>query len=143
MNIYDIINRAESLRKETSIGAISPERAGSIMSDTLKYLNDFQLSSANLGLDKVYASVAAMNADESPVSDLTGKPMKAGQLAVIVPADDTAPDAGKVYRFDDPGWTFVTKLGNSIYPSENIDCGRADSVYGGAKYIDCGGASEE
>ncbi len=143
MNIYDIINRAESLRSETSIGAISPERAGSIMSDTLKYLNDFQIQSGSLGLDKIYESVSAMNADDEPASDITDKPLKSGQLAVIVPADDTSPDAGKVYRFDNPGWTFVTKIGNSIYPSENIDCGRADSVYGGAKYVDCGGASEE
>ena len=143
MNIFDIINRAESLRSETSIGAISPERVGGIMSDTLKYLNDFQIQSGSLGLDKVYESVSAMNADDEPISDITGKSLKSGQLAVIVPTDDTSPDAGKVYRFDSPGWTFVTKVGNSIYPSENIDCGRADSVYGGAKYIDCGGASEE
>lgn len=143
MNIYDIINRAESLRKETALNAISPERAGGIMSDTLKYLNDFQIQTGSMGLDKVYGSTVAMNADDSPVSDLTGRPLKAGQLAVIVPADDTSPDAGKVYRFDDPGWTYVTKVGNSIYPSENIDCGRADSVYGGSKYIDCGKASEE
>lgn len=114
MNIYEIINRAESLRKETALNAISPERAGSIMSDTLKYLNDFQIQSSSIGLDKVYTSSASMTADEEPASDLTGQPLKAGQLCVIVSEDSTGTEDGDVYRYDgEPGsWTKVGKIGN-------------------------------
>lgn len=112
MNINDIIARSESLRKETALNAIDPERVGSIMSDTLKWLNEFQLTSNSLGLDKIYSSVDEMNSDAAPVSDLTGKPLKAGQLAVIVASGEEDEDNGKVYRFDNPGWTYVSIIGN-------------------------------
>ena len=114
MNIYDIIGRAESLRKETALNAISPERAGGIMSDTLKYLNEFQIQSSSIGLDKIYTSITAMNADDNPASDLTGQPMKAGQLAVIVSEDSSSSDTGKVYRFNGTAgsWSFIARIGN-------------------------------
>ena len=95
--LNEIIARAEALRKESYVNSIDPERVGSIMSDTLKYLNEFQLQSGSMGLDKIYASVSAMNADTSPMSDLTGKPLKAGQLAVIVASGDEDEDNGKVW----------------------------------------------
>ena len=89
------------------------------MTDTLKYLNDFQLSSGSLGLDKTYTSISAMNADTEPVSDITGKPLKAGQLAVIVPTAESDPDAGKVYRYNSPGdWTYIQTIGNIIADKE-------------------------
>ena len=75
--LNEIIARAEALRKESYVNSIDPERVGSIMSDTLKYLNEFQLQSGSMGLDKIYASVSAMNSDNAPVSDLTGKPRQA------------------------------------------------------------------
>ena len=108
--LNEIIARAEALRKESSVNSIDPERVGSIMSDTLKYLNEFQLQSGSMGLDKIYASVSAMNADTSPVSDLSGKPLKAGQLAVVVTSDPGSADNGKVYRFDKPGWTYISTV---------------------------------
>ena len=110
--LNEIIARAEALRKESYVNSIDPERVGSIMSDTLKYLNEFQLQSGSMGLDKIYASVSAMNSDNAPVSDLTGKPLKAGQLAVIVASGEEDEDNGKVYRFDNPGWTYVSIIGN-------------------------------
>lgn len=121
MNINEIIARAESLRKETALNSIDPERVGSIMSDTLKWLNEFQLTSNSLGLDKIYSSVDEMNSDAAPVSDLTGKPLKAGQLAVIVAFGDEDEDNGKVYRFDNPGWTYVSIIGNLNIVQETGD----------------------
>ena len=108
--LNEIIARAEALRKESSVNSIDPERVGSIMSDTLKYLNEFQLQSGSMGLDKIYTSISAMNADTSPVSDLTGKPLKAGQLAVVVTSDSGSADNGRVYRFDKPGWTYISTV---------------------------------
>ena len=118
--LNEIIARAEALRKESSVNSIDPERVGSIMSDTLKYLNEFQLQSGSMGLDKIYASISAMNSDNAPVSDLTGKPLKGGQLAVIV-AGSASEDNGKVYRFDNPGWTYVSTIGNLNIVQETGD----------------------
>ena len=106
--------RAQALRQETAVDSISPERAGSIMYDTLAYINQMQLQGANpLLISKIYASVAAMEADLSPVSDLTGEPLRPGQLGAVVPADPESADAGAVYRYDGPGeWTYVGTIGD-------------------------------
>ena len=101
--LNEIIARAEALRKESYVNSIDPERVGSIMSDTLKYLNEFQLQSGSMGLDKIYTSISAMN-----------------QLAVIV-AGSASEDNGKVYRFDNPGWTYVSTIGNLNIVQETGD----------------------
>ena len=116
MNIYDLISRAQKLRKETQLDSVSPDRVGGLHEDTLKYINEFQLLASSPSLHKIYASVSAMQSDKSPKSDLTGKPLKPGQLVVIVPANQTDATAGDVYRYDGPSgntsaWTFVAKIG--------------------------------
>lgn len=116
MNIYDLISRAQKLRKETQLDSVSPDRVGGLHEDTLKYINEFQLLASSPSLHKIYASVSAMQSDKSPKSDLTGKPLKPGQLVVIVPASQSDATAGDVYRYDGPSgntsaWTFVAKIG--------------------------------
>lgn len=116
MNIYDLISRAQKLRKETQLDSVSPDRVGGLHEDTLKYINEFQLLASSPSLHKAYVSVSAMQSDKSPNSDLTGKPLKPGQLVVIVPANQTDATAGDVYRYDGPSgntsaWTFVAKIG--------------------------------
>lgn len=116
MNIYDLISRAQKLRKETQLDSVSPDRVGGLHEDTLKYINEFQLLASSPSLHKIYASVSAMQSDGAPKSDLTGKPLKPGQLVVIVPANQTDATAGDVYRYDGPSgntsaWTFVAKIG--------------------------------
>ena len=116
MNIYDLISRAQKLRKETQLDSVSPDRVGGLHEDTLKYINEFQLLASSPSLHKIYASVSAMQSDKSPKSDLTGKPLKPGQLVVIVPANQTDATAGDVYRYDGPSgntsaWTFIAKIG--------------------------------
>ena len=113
--------RAQLLRQETAVNSISPERAGSIMYDTLAYINQMQLQDANpLLISKIYASVAAMEADSAPVSDLTGQPLRPGQVVCIVTDDDTDPDYGMIYRYDGTtggasSWTACGKLGSFPY----------------------------
>lgn len=116
MNIYDLISRAQKLRKETQLDSVSPDRVGGLHEDTLKYINEFQLLASSPSLHKIYASVSAMQSDGAPKSDLTGKPLKPGQLVVIVPASQSDATAGDVYRYDGPSgntsaWTFVAKIG--------------------------------
>ena len=70
-NINEILARAAALRDETQLNSISPERAGGIMYDTLMALNELWLQQgAALVISKIYASVAAMEADTAPVSAL-------------------------------------------------------------------------
>lgn len=116
MNIYDLISRAQQLRKETKLDSVSPDRVGALCEDMLKYINEFQLLASAPSLHKIYASVSAMQLDGAPQSDLTGKALKPGQLVVIVPESQTDATAGDVYRYDGPSgntsaWTFVAKIG--------------------------------
>lgn len=125
VNIYEILQRAASLKEETALNSISPERAGGIMYDTLLALNDLWLrQGAALVISKIYASVAAMQADTAPVSDLTGQPLRLGQIVVIASSDS---DNGSVYRYNGtgaPSWSLVGTIGN-LTPVDNLD---SDSV---------------
>lgn len=120
-NIQEILARAASLRDETQLNSINPERAGGIMYDTLIALNELWLSQgAALVISKIYASVAAMQADTSPVSDLSGRPLLPGQIVVIASSDS---DNGKVYRYNgaqDPSWSLVGEIGNLV-PVDNLE----------------------
>ncbi len=120
-NINEILARAAALRNETALNSIDPERAGGIMYDTLIALNELWLQQgAALVLSKIYASVAAMNADTSPVSDLTGRPIRPGMVVVIASSDS---DNGSVYRYngpDSPSWSLVGKIGN-LEPVDSLD----------------------
>ena len=116
VDIYSLISRAQKLREETRLDSVSPDRVGALCEDTLKYINEYQLLASSPSLNKIYASVSAMQSDPAPKSDLTGKALKSGQLAVIVPASQTDATAGDVYRYDGPSgntsaWTFVSKIG--------------------------------
>ena len=125
VNIYEILQRAASLKEETALNSISPKRAGGIMYDTLLALNVLWLrQDAALVISKIYASVAAMQADTAPVSDLTGQPLKPGQIVVIASSDS---DNGSVYRYngtDAPSWSLVGTIGN-LTPVDNLD---SDSI---------------
>ena len=120
-NINEILARAASLRDETALNSIDPGRAGGIMYDTLLALNELWLQQgAALVISKIYASVAAMNADTSPVSDLTGKPIRPGMIVVIASSDS---DNGSVYRYNGtaaPRWSLVGSIGN-VSPVDSLD----------------------
>ena len=124
-NINEILARAAALRDETALNSISPERAGGIMYDTLIALNELWLQQgAALVISKIYGTVAAMEADTSPVSDLTGQPLRPGQIVVIASSDS---DNGVIYRYNgssSPSWTAVGQMGNAE-PINNLD---SDSI---------------
>ena len=115
------MTRAQSLRQETALNSITPERAGGIMYDTAALLNQQQLQGTNpLLISKIYGSVEAMEADDSPVSDITGEALKPGQIVVISSSQPDEPDEGLVYRFNGiveevSSWTCVGKIGSSPY----------------------------
>lgn len=116
--IYDIMARAEALKNETRLNSISPERVGSILEDTLKFINEYQLLASALVICKVYTSVSAMQSDAAPVSDLTGRDLVKGQLVVISPDSASDTTSGDVYRYDGiidgvSQWTYVSKIGDN------------------------------
>ena len=123
VDIYSLISRAQKLREETRLDSVSPDRVGTLLEDTLKYINEYQLLASSPPLHKIYASVSAMQSDPAPKSDLTGEALKAGQLVVIVPESQNDATAGDVYRYDGPSgntsaWTFVAKLGAVLADAE-------------------------
>lgn len=136
--LQEILARAQALREETALGSISPERAGSIMYDTLQQINQMQLEGGSLVISKIYESVAAMQADTAPVSDLTGQDLRQGQLVVIVPSDTSSSDLGSVYRYNGTtegasSWSFTGKIGG--YPMDQTPTqGSTRSVTSGGVY---------
>ena len=115
------MERARALRNETALNSITPDRAGGIMYDTLAYINEMQLQNANpLLISKIYDSVADMEDDSAPVSDLDGSNLMPGQLVCIVTGDPDDPEDGLVYRYDGTeggtsSWTAVGRIGSDPY----------------------------
>ena len=125
------MERARSLRNETALNSITPERAGGIMYDTLAYINEQQLDGSNpLLISKIYDSVADMEADPAPVSDLDGTALVPGQIVCIVTGDPDDPEDGLVYRYDGTeddtsSWTAVGRIGSDPYMDGYLYMGKA------------------
>ena len=91
----------------------------------------------NLLIRKTYNSVAAMNADKTaPVGD-NGKLIKVGETVTVANQSNEAENA--VYSYTGNGWRWQCSLAS--LSSRVFDGGRADTVYGGARNINCGGAA--
>lgn len=91
----------------------------------------------NLTIRKTYDSVSDMNADVSAPVGNDGKYIKVGEIVSVHNEDDPTEDA--IYSWEDgPRWQLQMKL--SALDSRVFDGGRADSVYGGSRNIDCGTA---
>jgi len=91
----------------------------------------------NLTIRKTYDSVSDMNADVSAPVGNDGKYIKVGEIVSVHNEDDPTEDA--IYSWEEgPKWQLQMKL--SALDSRVFDGGRADSVYGGSRNIDCGTA---
>lgn len=91
----------------------------------------------NLTIRKTYDSVSDMNTDVSAPVGNDGKYIKVGEIVSVHNEDDPTEDA--IYSWEEgPKWQLQMKL--SALDSRVFDGGRADSVYGGSRNIDCGTA---
>lgn len=91
----------------------------------------------NLLIRKTYNSVSAMNADKNaPIGD-NGKYIKIGETVSVANQSNEAENA--VYSYTGNGWRWQCSLASLA--SRVIDGGRADTLYGGARSINCGGAA--
>lgn len=91
----------------------------------------------NLTIRKTYSSVSEMNSDvNSPIGN-DGKYIKVGEIVSVHNESNSTEDA--IYSWEEgPRWQLQMKL--SALDSRVFDGGRADSVYGGSRNIDCGTA---
>lgn len=109
MNIYDLQQRAEVLRKRHIEGSITPEEVGGLIADTLSLISSIEQNSSSLAVVKVYSSVAAMQGDASPVAN--DKPLRFGQIvSVYNEADANDAHNGEIYVFENPGWKLIGNI---------------------------------
>lgn len=94
-----------------------------------------------LTIRKTYSSKSSMEADKiSPIGN-DGKSIKRGETVSVRNEDDATENAIYSYEFDglgNPYWQLQIKLGE--LNSRILDCGRADTKYGGTLNINCGKA---
>ena len=89
-----------------------------LLTDMVKRQQSTELNMSNLSLRKIYASVAAMNADVvAPIGDDGEKVLK-GQLVVI---SAVGADMGKVYRYSENVWEYVGQIGDLSGKANNTD----------------------
>ena len=116
MNIYDLQQRAEILRKRHIEGSITPEEVGGLIADTLEFISLMERNASSLSITKVYNSIASMEGDKSPHVD--GKPLRQGQLVCIYNAENKSDvHNGDIYMYDKDGWSFVSNIANVIVVS--------------------------
>ena len=109
MNIYDLQQRAEVLRKRNIEGSITPEEVGGLIADTLSLISSIEQNSSSLAVVKVYSSVAEMQGDTSPVAN--DKPLRFGQIvSVYNEADANDAHNGEIYVFENPGWKLIGNI---------------------------------
>ena len=109
MNIYDLQQRAEVLRKRNIEGSITPEEVGGLIADTLSLISSIEQNSSSLAVVKVYSSVTAMQGDASPV--VNDKPLRFGQIvSVYNEADANDAHNGEIYVFENPGWKLIGNI---------------------------------
>ena len=109
MNIYDLQQRAEVLRKRHIEGSITPEEVGGLIADTLSLISSIEQNSSSLAVVKVYSSVAEMQGDASPVAN--DKPLRFGQIvSVYNEADANDAHNGEIYVFENPGWKLIGNI---------------------------------
>ena len=91
----------------------------------------------NLSIRKTYPSVADMQADVSNPIGNDGKYIRVGEIVSV--HNENNPEEDAIYSWESgPRWQKQTSL--ISLASRTIDCGRADTKYGGAREIDCGTA---
>ena len=121
-DIYDIKKRADELSAKWKTESIPPEEVGDLIRDLADYANQTEINGSSLGIRKTYATVSAMEADSNPVDDKDGTPLRRGMLVNIYNQDDaSAPDNGKVFSWQNPGWQLRTKLDAGYATTEQVD----------------------
>ena len=97
--IYNLQQRADTLRKKTETESITPEEVGGLHADTLDYLADMEQNVSALGVKKVYKTYTAMTAEGEAPTGTNGKALRYGQLVAVYDADSTQAENGNIYAW--------------------------------------------
>lgn len=116
----DIKRRARALGEKTNTESIGPVEVGNLIYDGVEYAEEVERNGGTLGIRKVYASVALMEADGVSPIDFWGKRIKKGNLVVVYDGTDAGVDNNKVYAFMGPGWRLVTGLDAGYATNEKL-----------------------
>ncbi len=117
--IYNLQERADTLRKKTETDSISPEEVGGLHADTLAYMADLEQNMDGLGIRKLYKTYAAMTAeDETPIGT-NGKVLRYGQLVAVYDGSNaTQAESGNIYAWQKgtgaAAWLLVGNLANIV-----------------------------
>lgn len=100
----------------TEVASISPEDTFGLQSDILEYLADMEQNVKGLGVHKVYASYAEMEADSSAPVGSNGKALRVGQLVAIFDEDNPQGENGNLYVWlggnNNPSWQQIGNIGS-------------------------------
>jgi hypothetical protein len=109
---YDQIkNKIVELTGRAGKNSISKTDVFGVMTEMVNRQQAAELNMSNLTIRKIYASVAAMNADvAAPIGD-DGEKIRPGQLVSIQNEADST-EMGKVYRYTGSAWEYVCKIGD-------------------------------
>lgn len=121
VTIFDIKKQAEQLADKTESGSVSPKEVGGLLRDLADYANDVEINGSVLGIRKTYLTVAAMEADDSPVDDADTSLKKGMLVNVYNPDDPESIDNNKVYSWQAPGWMLRAKLDAAYATLDNLD----------------------
>lgn len=107
--ITSILNRISELTSRNGKNSIGKTDLFGLLTDMVKRQQSTELNMSNLSIRKIYASVAAMNADvAAPVGDDGEKVLK-GQVVVI---SEVGADMGKVFRYSGTAWEYIGTIGD-------------------------------
>lgn len=106
----DVKKRAKELAGKKNTNSVSPAEVGNLIYDNANYIEDVERNGGTLGIRKVYASIAALEADSAAPVDFWGNRMKKGNLVAIYDGTAGGVDNNKVFAFQKPGWKIVTEL---------------------------------
>ena len=107
MTATDLKKRAIALAEKTKIDSVTPEEVGQLSNDIVEYIENVEINGSSLGIRKTYTSVSAMEADSTAPKDDKGVLLRRGMLVNIYnQSDPDSADNGKVFSFQNPGWTF-------------------------------------
>lgn len=121
MDLIELHKRAETIRDAFQTGSVTPKMVGSLVSDTLTYISMLEQNLQVLGIRKIYATEADMNADTAPMGD-NGMPIRFGQL-VTVSAN------GNIYKYDGDGsWSYVSTLASDTVALDHLDAMVTDNA---------------
>lgn len=111
VTIANLISRINEMISRVGKFSIGKTDLFGLLRDMVNRQQAIELNMSNLSIRKIYASVAAMNADvAAPVGDNNENILK-GQL-VCIDNESDATEMGKVYRYAWTSWEYAGKIGD-------------------------------